>query len=220
MDTQKFLDRFLPAVRESFGSRLWFVGIQGSRARGEHTEESDIDLVVVLDELCPDDITSYRAVLDAIPGNELACGFLSGREELLAWDTADLVQFCSDTQPLLGTLEEVCSRVGSEAIRRAVHTGACGIYHGCVHNMLYEQSPEVLASLLKSVTFTMRAEVLLRTGVFPKTLAHLKSQASKDELVLLDWFEAVRAGEPVPFEEASGALLRWSGSQVRRFPDA
>ena len=36
-------------LQDAFGARLRFVGLQGSRARGEAGPESDIDAVVILD---------------------------------------------------------------------------------------------------------------------------------------------------------------------------
>ena len=44
---------FLRKLEDAFGGGLVFVGLQGSRGRGEASEESDVDLVVVLKELAP-----------------------------------------------------------------------------------------------------------------------------------------------------------------------
>lgn len=41
-------------LKAEFGDRLRFVGLQGSRARGEAREDSDIDLVVLLDRVSAD----------------------------------------------------------------------------------------------------------------------------------------------------------------------
>ena len=43
------MDEFLQALDRAFGERVWFVGLQGSYGRGEATETSDIDVVVILD---------------------------------------------------------------------------------------------------------------------------------------------------------------------------
>ena len=50
------MEEFQRALAQTFPGRLWFVGLQGSRARGEATAESDIDVVVVLDALAAEDI--------------------------------------------------------------------------------------------------------------------------------------------------------------------
>ena len=46
-----WMNGFLKSIDEAFGDRVWFVGLQGSYGRGEATEASDIDVVVILDEL-------------------------------------------------------------------------------------------------------------------------------------------------------------------------
>lgn len=81
---------------ETFGDRVVFVGLQGSHARGEATEGSDIDTVVILDSVCPEDIVSYRGILDSMPRRELACGFLSGVGELSGWASSLISEFGSD----------------------------------------------------------------------------------------------------------------------------
>lgn len=70
-------------LNDTFGNRVWFVGLQGSYGRGEACDTSDIDVVVILDELSASDIGVYNAMLDTLPERELICGFLSGKNELL-----------------------------------------------------------------------------------------------------------------------------------------
>ena len=88
-----WMNSFRQALHRTFGERVWFVGLQGSYGRGEATASSDIDMVVILDELSADDIAAYNAMLDTLPHREKICGFLSGREEILHWESADLFQF-------------------------------------------------------------------------------------------------------------------------------
>lgn len=57
--------------------------LQGSYGRGEATETSDIDAVVILDELTVTDIQTYSIMLDTLPYRELICGFLSGKDEIM-----------------------------------------------------------------------------------------------------------------------------------------
>ena len=96
-------------------------------------------------------------MLDSLPDRELICGFLSGKEELLNWEPSDLFQFYYDTKPLKGCLDELLPLLDKAAVERAVKIGACNIYHGCVHNMLYEKNEEILKSLYKSAVFVIQA---------------------------------------------------------------
>ena len=51
IDIRAWMDKFLEALNDTFKDRVWFVGLQGSYGRGEATETSDIDVVVIIDEL-------------------------------------------------------------------------------------------------------------------------------------------------------------------------
>ena len=77
---------FLQKLDNIFGKRVFFVGLQGSYGRGEATETSDIDVVVILDELTVMDLQTYSAMLDTLPHRELICGFLSGKDEIMNWE--------------------------------------------------------------------------------------------------------------------------------------
>ena len=56
IDINVWMNDFLLMLNEVFENRIWFVGLQGSYGRGEATEASDIDVVVILDELNASDI--------------------------------------------------------------------------------------------------------------------------------------------------------------------
>ena len=107
IDVSSWMDTFLKALQETFCDRIWFVGLQGSYGRGEATETSDIDVVVVLDELSVKDIAAYNRMLNTLSHRELICGFLSGKDELLNWEPSDLFQFYYDTKPILGSLDSL-----------------------------------------------------------------------------------------------------------------
>ena len=82
-DIKNWLEQYRRTVEAAFGERICFLGLQGSRARGEAGPDSDIDVVLVLDRLAPEDLARYRQAVAALPDRALLCGFLSGREELL-----------------------------------------------------------------------------------------------------------------------------------------
>ena len=76
IEINKWLNIFTAALETAFPDRVYFVGLQGSYGRGEATETSDIDMVVILDELTAQDIKAYNSMLDTLPHRELICGFL------------------------------------------------------------------------------------------------------------------------------------------------
>ena len=201
---------FLQKLHEAFGDRVWFVGLQGSYGRGEATEASDIDMVVILDELSAIDIHTYNAMLDTMPHRELICGFFSGREEILNWEPSDLFQFCNDTTPIKGSLDEVLAVVDEADINRAIKIGVCNVFHGCVHNMLYEKSEAVLRELYKSASFVVQAIAFRQAGRYFRRQKDLLLVVSDEERFIVETFIGLKHGEAVAFTLLSERLFVWA----------
>lgn len=96
-------------------------------------------------------------LLDHLPEREKICGFISGKQEILAWEPSDLFQFCYDTTPILGTLQDLINNIHKEDVQRAIRIGACNVYHMCAHNLVHERSADILKGLYKSAVFTLQA---------------------------------------------------------------
>ena len=205
-----WMNEFLGTLNEVFGDRVWFVGLQGSYGRGEATEASDIDVVVILDELAITDVQKYNAMLNTLPHRELICGFVSGKDELLKWEPSDLFQFCHDTTPIKGSLEEVLAVVDESAVNRAIKIGACNIYHGCVHNMLHEKSEDILKGLYKSASFVVQAIAFKQTRKYIKYFSELLNVATSDERLIVETFLNLKNGGTIDFNLMSEALFAWS----------
>ena len=205
----KWLASFQVKLNEIFDERVWFVGLQGSYGRGEATETSDIDIVVILDELSAADIETYNAMLDTLTHRELVCGFLSGKNELLNWEPSDLFQFCYDTVPLQGNLNEVLSLIDEVAVNRAIKIGVCNIYHSCVHNMLHEKNEEILRGLYKSAFFVIQAIVFEQTGSYIKQQKELQRLVSSNEKAIVDTSVYLKNGGKVDFSKMSEKLFVW-----------
>ena len=210
IDINIWMKNFIQTLNETFENRVWFVGLQGSYGRGEATETSDIDIVVILDELSAIDIQTYNDMLDNMSHRELICGFLSGKKEIMNWEPSDLFQFCHDTTPIKGSLGEVMAIIDESAVNRAIKIGACNIYHGCVHNMLHEKSEDILRGLYKSASFVVQAIVFKQTGNYIKHQKELLQVVSFDERVIVETFLNLKNGGTVDFVTMSDALFVWA----------
>ena len=205
-----WIEQFLEKLDNTFGSRVWFAGLQGSYARGEATDTSDIDMVVILDELSPLDIQAYHAMLDTLPHRELICGFLSGKNDILNWEPSDLFQFYFDTNPVKGSMDELLQLLDEAAVARAIKIGACNVYHGTVHNMLYDKSDDILKGLYKSASFTVQAICFQQTGKYIRQKKELLKYVSLDEQRIIETFIHLKNGGNVKFQEMSETLFRWA----------
>ena len=210
IDISTWMQNFLNILNVTFANRVWFVGLQGSYGRGEATETSDIDVVVILDKLNAIDIKTYNDMLNTLPNRELICGFLSGKSEIFNWEPSDLFQFCNDTIAIKGSLDEVMSAIDESAVNSAIKIGVCNIYHGCVHNMLYEKDEDVLRGLYKSASFVVQAIAFKQTGSYIKHKKDLLQVVSSNEQAIVEIFINLKNGGVVDFNLMSETLFAWS----------
>ena len=216
VDINSWLEEFLQKLNEVFKSRVWFVGLQGSYGRGEATETSDIDVVVILNEFTVSDIQAYNDMLDTLPHRELICGFVSGKDEIMNWEPADLFQFYNDTTPIKGSLDELLPKIDSVAVDRAIKIGVCNIYHGCVHNMLHTKNDDILKGLYKAASFVVQAIVFKQTGNYIKHQNQLLQAAMLDEKIVIETFLKYKNCETVDFNSASEILFEWSKKWISK----
>ena len=214
-DAKAYLQNLIFALRNAFGERLVYVGLQGSYERGEATESSDIDVVVILDELTAADIAAYRQMLDTLPHRELICGFISGKQEILSWEPSDLFQFYYDTTPILGSLDALLGLIDDAAIDRAIRIGACNIYHGCAHNMLHARDTDALRGLYKSASFVVQAIAYRQTGRYVRSQTELLCVVEPEERAIVNTFLHLKRGGEVDFDPMSEALLSFAGKWIK-----
>ena len=216
IDISAWLQQFLQKLELTFGDRVWFVGLQGSYSRGEATENSDIDVVVIFDELSTEDILMYHTMLDGLPNRSLICGFVSGKNELFHWDPADLFQFYHDTTPIKGSLDDVLLLIDDRAVSREIKIGACNIFHGCVHNMLHEKNEEALKGFYKAASFVVQAIAFQETGHYIRRLKELRLKVSCDEQRILDVFLHLKNGGDIDFIPMSETLFDWAKKWISK----
>ena len=216
IDMTAWMPTFLQKLDAVFGDRVWFVGLQGSYGRGEATESSDIDMVVILNELAAEDIAAYRAMLDTLPDRELICGFFAGKEELLHWDAADLFQFYHDTTPVKGSMDELLPLLDEAAVSRAIKMGACNIFHGCVHSALHGRSLDALRALYKSASFVVQALAYRQTGTYYRLQQELLKVMDDENAAIVRTFLAFKQGAEVDYDAASQALFHWAQRLIQK----
>ena len=216
IDIKTWIKEFTDKALQTFSDRVWFIGLQGSYGRGEATDTSDIDVVVILDELRMNDLKTYRDMLDTLQNRQLICGFISGKDELLNWEASDLFQFYYDTTPIKGTLDCLLEKIDKHAVMRAIKIGACNIYHACVHNFVHEKSEDILRSLYKSAAFVLQAVWFYETGKYIKSKAELQNAINPPSAVLTNAQE-LKNGASVKFEEMSELLLNWATALIRGY---
>ena len=78
---EKYINDLICECKNIFGERLLYVGLQGSYLRKEAHENSDIDIMVIIDDITIHDLNNYRNILMIIGYFEKSCGFICGKED-------------------------------------------------------------------------------------------------------------------------------------------
>ena len=145
--------------------------------------------------------------MHSLPNVDLACGFVSGREELLHWDEGELVGFYFDTVCLIGNLDFLRPHLTREAAKRSAQQAACGLYHALCHAAVFEEEPLDARAFAKGLFFLLRARGYAETGVFTVRLRDLLPQIGETERALLAPLEASETHTPGLDRAAALALL-------------
>lgn len=220
IDVEPWMNEAVASLQEQFGPRLLFVGLQGSHRRGEAREESDIDILTILDRVDVADLAAYRQVLRALPEGEKACGFTCGRDELLAWPPFELFQFASDTDTWFGDLVSLLPPFTRQDTIAGARSAVSGLHHYTAY--LYVSGDEAaradaLKGVYKGFFFAMQLVHYLRTGVYAKTKRELLGLLSGSEAELLhlgmDEGQYRSLGEREP-DRLFQLMLDWTGGTM------
>ena len=173
-------------LEKNFGNRLLFIGLQGSYRRGEAKPTSDIDVVVILDELGIENLKKYKQIIGTMPDNEKACGFISGKNEIKNWPKMEIFQFKNDTKAIFGSLDNLLPEVTKNDIETYIKTSSATLYHMVVHSYLYDKTYDNIKMVLKSLFFMFQAVEYLRNGKYISTKKELINILPQDEKEMLE----------------------------------
>ena len=222
VDGRRWANELKEKLISAFGERLLFVGFQGSCKRGEATEESDIDVVTILDRLELDDLKIYRSLVQGMPDREKACGFVAGKSEMASWPKHEIFQMEQETEALYGSLEGLLPAVGRADAEESVRIAASGLYHMLCHTYLYgsdEEKEAVLKATYKSTFFILQLLHYLATGTYCGTKAELLEALSGERRQLLEAnIESKRTDFKTDTDAHFERLIRWTSDTMREIP--
>jgi hypothetical protein len=214
------LDSYLHALilscRAAFGERLLYVGLQGSYLRGEAHENSDIDVMVILDRFSVQDMDAYREILKEIGFYEKSCGFICGRDELLRWNPLEVCQLRHTTKDLLGVLTDHLPPATREDEVNYVKLSLGNLYHELCHRYIHadrERNVAAFRGACKGVFFLMQNLHYLETGRFIITKRELKEAVSAEDRRVL---ELAELPDGFDFDQAFSVLFDWCQSAFLR----
>ncbi|MBE7703881.1 MAG: nucleotidyltransferase domain-containing protein [Cyanobacteria bacterium SIG28] len=220
-DINVWLDIIIKKLQNEFEQRLLFVGLQGSYNRGEATPNSDIDIVVILENLSFEDLKRYRSIIDSMPDKDKSCGFISGREELQNWSKSDLFQFFYDTKSLIGNLQDLIQAPTIEDATQAVKISSENLYHTSVHSFVHSNNyVEDLQNLYKSTFFILQAKYFKESGKYistQKQLLEMLNGIDRDILNICINRNNINEKATIELENLYKMLIQWSSDNIKMF---
>ena len=220
-DINVWLDIIIKKLQNEFEQRLLFVGLQGSYNRGEATQSSDIDLVVILEKLTFEDLKKYHSIIDSMTDKDKACGFISGIDELQNWSKSDLFQFFYDTKSLIGNLQDLIQAPTIEDATQAVKISSENLYHTSVHSFIHSNNrAEDLKNLYKGVFFILQAKYFIETKKYipiKMELLELLNGIDRDILNTCINRNNINEKATIELENLYKMLIPWSSDNIKMF---
>ena len=216
---EEYMHQLIENLLNSFGDRLYYVGLQGSYMRGDATENSDIDPMVVIDDLCVDDLDVYKQIIFQMEYPEKSCGFICGMQELRLWNPLEICQLIHSTKDYYGCLLDLVPTYTKTDVRNFVLLSVNNLYHEITHRYLHasmEKNIARITSSYKNVFFILQNLHYLETGNFVLTKRELARCLNDGDAEILNTAIALSNGAPLEFDVAFSLLYRWCQTIMHR----
>ena len=208
-DLNQYLADLILNCRSAFGERLLYMGLQGSHLRGEAREDSDIDVMVILDRFSVQDMDTYRGILKEIGFYEKSCGFICGKDEMKRWNPLEVCQLRHTTKDLLGVLTDYLPPATREDEINYVKLSLGNLYHELCHRYIHadrERNVAAFRSTCKGVFFLIQNLHYLETGRFILRKRELTEAAEEEDRTILELADLPNGYD---FDQAFSSLFAW-----------
>ena len=216
IDIEDYLQKLIGACKNTFRERLLYVGLQGSYMREEATDQSDIDVMILLEDFSVADMDAYREILKKIGAYEKSCGFICGRNEMLLWNPLEVCQLRHTTKDVFGELKDVLPPAARQDEINYVKLSLGNLYHELCHRYIHadrEKNTAAFRRTCKSAFFLIQNLHFLESGSFAVTKRELKEQVSEEDRAILEMAEYP---DEYDFDTAFRLLFRWCQSAFVR----
>ena len=215
-DINDYVQKLISQCKAAFDERLLYVGYMGSYLRGEANENSDIDVMVVIDNITISDMNTYRDIIKGLGNYDKSCGFICGKDEMKGWSPLEVCQLINTTKDVYGKLEPLLSPFTREDEINYVKFCLGNLYHELCHRFVHasrEKNIENFRGTCKFFFFLIQNLHYLETGNFILKKADLKNAVSQADRRVLE-FAALP--DSFDFDAALEELFVWCQNAFKR----
>lgn len=216
---ESYVQNLIEILLQKMGERLVYVGLQGSYLREEATDCSDIDIMVVIDEMSVGDLKAYKESIAQLGNSDKSCGFICGRAELANWNPLEICHVLHGTRDYYGKLSELVPAYTREDVRNFAKLSVNNLFHEICHRYLHspqEVNGQRIVGSYKMVFFILQDIYYLDTGVFVSTRKELLLRLTGRDRQALETAMGLSEGKAYKFEELFSLLYTWCQETINR----
>ena len=209
---EEYIQTLTQRLKNEYKNRLVYIGLQGSYLRGEATENSDIDIMVVIRDITVTDLTTYKNIILKLQDYDKSCGFICGLQELQNWNPLEICHLLHTTKDYYGTLANLVPEYTKNDVRTFIKMSIGNLYHELCHRYVHNSEENNIAMLpftYKSVFFVLQNVHYLESGVFLETKNELSKALTCTDKLVLDTAISMSRGEIFDFDKAFSLLFEW-----------
>lgn len=218
IDIENYISKLIDFLHYQFGARLLYVGLQGSYLRGEQTDSSDIDIMVVIDGLRVSDLDHYRAIIMSLEEPDKSCGFICSRSDLANWNPLEICHLLNCTKDYYGVLKQLVSAYTEGDIRNYVKMSINNLYHEICHGYIHSEESKNAARLpdaYKCAFFILQDLYYLENGEYIPTKVQLLPLLSGQNRDVLERSIQLNDGIAHDFSESFELLFTWCQNTLK-----
>ena len=216
VNIEQYISQLTQRLQQAFGSGLLYVGLQGSYLRGEATDSSDMDIMVVLDRLSVSDLDAYREVIHSLEHEDKSCGFICSGDDLVNWNPLEICHLINSTRDYYGTLSRMVPQYTREDVRNFVKLSLNNLYHELCHRYIHADRDKNRAKFrgtCKSVFYLIQNLHFLESGHFILSRKELNEAVPEEDRIVLEMAELP---DDYDFDQAFSSLFAWCQSAFAR----
>ena len=204
-----YLSQLIAGCQSAFGQRFMYAGLQGSYLRGEAGANSDIDVMIILDDFSVEDMRVYRNILEGIGFFDKSCGFICGRNEMARWNPLEVCQLRHTTKDLFGVLADFLPSASREDEINYVKLSLGNLYHELCHRYIHADANKNRAKFrgtCKGLFFIIQNMYYLEHGRFVLAKEELKALCGEEDRAML---AMAALPDDYDFDRAFASVFKW-----------